>query len=89
MSRKCAKSFSRAASLSPRSDHYKRTDFEFLPPGKDRRLRLKSGAPAVVGMEAMHANKIQISNLTSSPRSCSIRSSAIASRTISSAAQQP
>jgi len=48
-------------------DSYKRTNFEFLPPGKITHCVLKNGAPVTVGIETMYANKIQTTEFNLEP----------------------
>jgi len=40
-------------------DVYRRSNFEFLPPGKIVSCELKPGAPVTIGIETMYANNVQ------------------------------
>ena len=43
-------------------ESYRRTNFEFLPPGKIVRCEMKDGTPVNVGIEAMQGEKIRVTN---------------------------
>jgi hypothetical protein len=49
-------------------DAYKRSDFEFLPPGKIIGCALKAGEPVTVALETMYANKIQATEFNLEPQ---------------------
>jgi hypothetical protein len=48
-------------------ESYKRSDFEFLPPGKITSCELKAGAPVTVGIETSFASKIQTTEFSIDP----------------------